>query len=188
MPPASPPLVSTAMLEGPVAEGAVAVSVMKEAWGQDLSGHQSYCDDVRYVPYVSKGRPTASRDVGRLCLTAARPEPSKLPPGIWRQALLWSASGRQATSAGSIPPPRPTTRAAASSGMAANTLAPDEPVRLGHLVSSLPPPSNAVIGPALWARRGTIRPDPGSRWSPRSRQTPPGPSQLVGVGGEEVRP
>src|SRR5918994_7972491 len=30
MPPASPPLVRTAMLEGPVAEGAVAVSVMKQ--------------------------------------------------------------------------------------------------------------------------------------------------------------
>src|SRR4029450_2192670 len=33
MPPASPPLVSTAMLEGPVAEGAVAVSVMKQVNG-----------------------------------------------------------------------------------------------------------------------------------------------------------
>jgi hypothetical protein len=33
MPPASPPLVSTAMLEGAVAEGAVAVSVMKEIEG-----------------------------------------------------------------------------------------------------------------------------------------------------------
>jgi hypothetical protein len=31
---------------------------------------------------------------------------------------------------------------------------------LGHLVSSLPPPSNSAIGPALWARRGTIRPGP----------------------------
>jgi hypothetical protein len=30
MPPASPPLVSTAMLEGAVAEGVVAVSVMKQ--------------------------------------------------------------------------------------------------------------------------------------------------------------
>jgi hypothetical protein len=39
MPPASPPLVSTAMLEGAVAEGAVAVSVMKEVKGQNLSGH-----------------------------------------------------------------------------------------------------------------------------------------------------
>jgi hypothetical protein len=37
---------------------------------------------------------------------------------------------------------------------------------LGHLVSSLSPPSNSAIGPALWARRGTIRPDPGSSWSP----------------------
>jgi len=43
-------------------------------------------------------------------------------------------SGRQATSAGSIPPPRPTTRAAAPSDTAADTLAPDERVRLGHLV------------------------------------------------------
>ena len=30
MPPASPPLVSTAMLEGPAAEGAVAVSVIAD--------------------------------------------------------------------------------------------------------------------------------------------------------------
>jgi hypothetical protein len=35
---------------------------------------------------------------------------------------------------------------------------------------------------------GTIRPDPGSRWSPRSRQSAAWPSQLAGVGGEEVRP
>jgi hypothetical protein len=66
MPPASPPLVSTAMLEGAGAEGAVAVSVIKEARGQDLSGHQSYCDDVRYVPYVSKGRPDGGGHPARI--------------------------------------------------------------------------------------------------------------------------
>src|SRR5918995_3508779 len=33
MPPASPPLVSTAMLEGPAAEGAVAISVMEASEG-----------------------------------------------------------------------------------------------------------------------------------------------------------
>jgi hypothetical protein len=54
MPPASPPLVSTAMLEGAVAEGVVAVSVMKQVKAQDLSG-QSYCDDFRQVSYVSNG-------------------------------------------------------------------------------------------------------------------------------------
>jgi hypothetical protein len=37
---------------------------------------------------------------------------------------------------------------------------------LGHLVSSLPPPSNSAIGPALWARRGTIRPGPGVKLEP----------------------
>jgi maltose O-acetyltransferase len=35
---------------------------------------------------------------------------------------------------------------------------------------------------------GTIRPDPGSRWSPRSRQPAAWPSPTAGVGGEEVRP
>ena len=37
---------------------------------------------------------------------------------------------------------------------------------LGHLVCSLPPPSNSAIGPALWARRGTIRPSPGVKLEP----------------------
>jgi hypothetical protein len=45
----------------------------------------------------------------------------------WARILLWSASGRQATSPGSIPPPRPTTRVAAPSGTAA-IRSPDEPV------------------------------------------------------------
>src|SRR5919108_3831559 len=59
MPPASPPLVSTAMLEGTVAEGAVAVSVMKEVKVRTCPVTQSYCDDFRHVLYVSKDLPTA---------------------------------------------------------------------------------------------------------------------------------
>ena len=42
---------------------------------------------------------------------------------------------------------------------------------LGHLVSSLPPPSNSAIGPALWPDAGPSGPTPGSRWSPRSRRS-----------------
>ena len=47
---------------------------------------------------------------------------------------------------------------------------------LGHLMSSLPPPSNSAIGPALWARRGTIRPAPGSSSSARRPPHPLGSS------------
>ena len=129
MPPASPPLVSTAMLEGPIAEGAVAVSVMKEARGQDLSGHQSYCDDVRYVPYVSKGRPTAGRRArARLRPTAAHarraydspadpiklpPENSRLPrsrcalPVAWSGGLPFIAPGEEGGNPGPGQDPRP---------------------------------------------------------------------------------
>jgi hypothetical protein len=56
MPPASPPLVSTAMLEG-----AVAVSVMTQVKPRSCPVSQSYWDDIRYVLYVFKGPAHAAR-------------------------------------------------------------------------------------------------------------------------------
>jgi hypothetical protein len=53
---------------------------------------------------------------------------------------------------------------------------------LGHLVSSLPPPSNSAIGPALWARRGTVRPGPGVKLEPR-RPPYPGVVPVADAGG-----
>src|SRR4029453_1444049 len=55
MPPASPPLVSTAMLEGPVAEAAGAVSVMTKQTGQDVSAHQSYPAGSIRMPHGGAG-------------------------------------------------------------------------------------------------------------------------------------
>src|SRR5919106_4043813 len=59
----------------------------------------------------------------------------------------------------------------------------------GQRVRQRPQPAGAAARRAERPTRvtGTIRPDPGSRWSPRSRQTPPGRPRLAGAGGEEGR-
>jgi hypothetical protein len=89
----------------------------------------------------------------------------------WARILLWSASGRQATSPGSIPPPRPTTRVAAPSGTAA-IRSPDEPVpRAPCELAAASEQLGDWAGPVGPTRDHPAWP-PGSSWSARR---PPAP-------------
>jgi hypothetical protein len=99
----------------------------------------------------------------------------------WARILLWSASGRQATSPGSIPPPRPTTRVAAPSGTAA-IRSPDEPVpRAPCELAAASEQLGDWAGPVGPTRDHPARPR--VKLGPRRPPATLGSSQLAGAGG-----